>query len=153
MREASRLHYSRKLADVSFIVIIILLALIGYQRISHATSETAVQIQLVSPIMPSLMIEGQQFILRALDKNDNLINDAQLQVRGDRDHGGMEPLILDLESAGEGLYFAPVDWPMAGNWTITAKVTLANGSQAQSQFNLFVDGDQSICKSTQHKND
>lgn len=134
-------------------VIFVLILVAGCQRNSRVKSETAVQIQLASPIFPSLLVEGQQLIIRVLGPDDKPIEDAHLQVKGDMTHAGMAPVITEMTSEGDGLYAAPFNWTMAGDWVLTVSATLRDGQFEQQQIALFVDGGDSICTTNVHSND
>ena len=59
------------------------------------------------------------------------IDDARVQVRGDMTHA-MPPVLSEAKRVGAGRY-ATEDFrfTMAGDWVITAEVTLANGEKVE----------------------
>ncbi|MCB9419717.1 MAG: FixH family protein [Ardenticatenaceae bacterium] len=142
----------RRTEKVTLAIVVLIIAA-GCQRNSQVDSKTAVQIQLVSPIFPSLLVERQQLIIRVLDLDDKPIEDAHLQVKGDMTHAGMVPLVAEMTSEGDGLYAAPFNWTMAGDWVLTVSATLRDGQLEQQQIALFVDGGDSICTTNVQSSD
>ncbi len=56
------------------------------------------------------------------------ITGAVVQVEGAMSHAGMEPLLVEATEMGEGAYQAQLAWSMAGEWIVTARATLTDGS-------------------------
>lgn len=72
------------------------------------------------------------------DENDRPITDAIVEVTGDMAHPGMMPISGKGEHIGDGHYTVPLRWTMAGDWIITVKVMLADGSIIEKTFDQQV---------------
>jgi hypothetical protein len=66
------------------------------------------------------------------------ITDAAVEVVGNMAHAGMMPISGKGEPAGDGRYIVPLRWTMTGDWQVTVKVTLADGSQFEQTFDQQV---------------
>ena len=70
------------------------------------------------------------------DQNGAAINDANVSIKGDMSHAGMQPVLGESSSANDGVYTIPYEWTMAGDWFITVDVTFADGSTATERFDF-----------------
>lgn len=67
------------------------------------------------------------------------IEDAAVAVRGDMNHAGMVPVQSTATHNGDGVYTtSDFQWTMAGDWTLTVNVTLADGRVVSRTFNYSV---------------
>jgi hypothetical protein len=83
-------------------------------------------------------------LLRVPDKSGASIEDARLSIRADMTHAGMIPIVGEADRGEDGLYMIPVEWPMAGDWIITAEAKLSDNSQVSRQFELSVSGQEEL---------
>ena len=70
------------------------------------------------------------------DQSGNAINDANVSIKGDMSHAGMQPVLGESSSADNGVYTIPYEWTMAGDWFVTIDVTFADGSTATERFDF-----------------
>jgi uncharacterized lipoprotein YajG len=71
------------------------------------------------------------------DKQGQPISGADVQLRGDMTHAGMQPVLIAMEDVGSGQYRAPdFRFTMAGDWILTVEATLPDGSRAQRMFEV-----------------
>lgn len=63
--------------------------------------------------------------VRLTDPAGEPVEGATVQVEGDMTHAGMQPVLVDAESVGAGVYRAEgMHFTMAGDWVITITVTV-----------------------------
>lgn len=66
------------------------------------------------------------------------LDNATLDVEGNMTHAGMVPVFAQAVGGEDGLYEVPFEWTMGGDWIVTVKATLADGSLVTRQFNVSV---------------
>ena len=64
------------------------------------------------------------------------VNDANVAIKGDMSHAGMQPVLGESSSAENGVYSIPYEWTMAGDWIVTIDVTFADGTTATERFDF-----------------
>lgn len=62
------------------------------------------------------------------------ITDAGVVVTGDMGHAGMMPSSGTGEHISSGQYRVPMRWTMVGEWIVTVRVMLSDGSTAEQTF-------------------
>ena len=72
------------------------------------------------------------------DANGNPISDADIDIRGDMNHAGMEPVEADASTDVSGDYRIPFEWTMGGDWFVVVTATLPDGTVVEEQFNYTV---------------
>lgn len=67
------------------------------------------------------------------------VEGARVDVTGDMTHAGMEP-VIDAATGGEGGRYRTSDFAftMAGDWIVTAEVTLPDGDTVRAEAHLQV---------------
>lgn len=79
-----------------------------------------------------------------VDGEGNPINDAELEIKGDMSHAGMEPVLADTSAATDGVYTVPFEWTMGGDWFVTVEATFADGTVISRRFDgISIGGDMS----------
>lgn len=71
------------------------------------------------------------------------VTDAQVSVEGNMNHAGMVPVISDpvaddADGAADGVYQAPFEFTMWGDWIITVSAATADGKTASVDVNVSV---------------
>lgn len=104
-------------------------------------------------LQASELVDGTQvLIVEVLDDDGEEIPVESLAVRGDMNHAGMVPVIVELDtpealqpfkSTEPGVYLVPFGWTMGGEWILTVDVTFPDtgsveGLEASTQFTLDV---------------
>jgi hypothetical protein len=70
-----------------------------------------------------------RLLLTVTDSADVPVNGASIHIRGDMKHAGMDPVEERAEPLGDGRYIVPgFPFTMAGDWVLTASVTMPDGS-------------------------
>jgi hypothetical protein len=65
------------------------------------------------------------------------IDGAQLSLRGDMNHAGMVPVLVQPKPAGSGRYLAEdFRFTMGGDWILTVQATLPDGERVEQSFNV-----------------
>jgi YtkA-like len=76
--------------------------------------------------------------VRVTDGSGAPINNAKVEVRGDMNHAGMQPVFGEASTASDGLYEVPFEWSMGGDWVLEVTVTLADGTKSTDSFFVSV---------------
>lgn len=77
--------------------------------------------------------------LSVLDVAGNVIDSpGALSLRGDMDHAGMAPVLVTVDKAADGVFNAPFEWTMAGDWTVEASLQLESGAIARETFHFTI---------------
>lgn len=73
-----------------------------------------------------------------LDQGDG-VEGAEVEITGTMTHAGMEPVIRDAPPSEPGLYVAEdFEFTMAGDWVVTADVTLPDGREVADETTVTV---------------
>ena len=65
--------------------------------------------------------------LALADSAGRALTDANVAVEGNMAHAGMRPIFAEATEQDSGRYVAPLEFTMAGDWFLTADVTLPDG--------------------------
>lgn len=107
-------------------------------------SSDRILISLEAPVFSPPLGDGR-LVFRVADVEDQPIDTATLQIRGDMTHADMMPIEATVAGGENGIYRAPVRWTMAGDWIVTVEATLSDGRQASRSFDLEVGGEEESC--------
>ena len=69
-------------------------------------------------------------------KTNGPLAGARVRLEGNMTHPGMVPVEATAEEGKPGVYEAPVDLNMAGDWIFLIEATLPDGRRAQAQVDL-----------------
>jgi uncharacterized protein (DUF2141 family) len=72
------------------------------------------------------------------DPQGRPVDNAKLDIVGDMTHAGMTPVNGKIEGGKDGRYSVPFEWTMGGDWILTVKATLPDGSVTTKTFNLSI---------------
>ncbi|MFW6070040.1 MAG: FixH family protein [bacterium] len=117
---------------------LLLLAACG-SRVSQQESDADIRVDLA----PESTVVGPTTLnITVTDGGGAPIDDATLNVKGDMSHAGMTPVLAEgIDGGQQGLYTAPFEWTMAGDWIVTVDVSLPDGRSTSQRFELAVSGD------------
>jgi hypothetical protein len=118
---------------------LLLLALAGCRQSQQAaTSQADVQIELsVDPAPPQT---GDSTLLITVTKPDGSpAAVARIEVRGDMNHAGMQPVFSGVDLPEDDVYHVPFNWTMGGDWFLDVTALLADGSSATQRFEVTVE--------------
>ncbi len=126
------------------ILILVLVLLSGCTRASRQNETAVAQIGLTTIPFPAVMGETR-LVLHVTDLQDQPINNAHLSIKGDMSHAGMVPVLAETTHAENGYYELPIEWTMAGDWSVQVEARLADGTVAKQQFDLYVMTEDELC--------
>lgn len=119
---------------------LLLLPLSGCARQSQQPSPADVEMTLA--VTPDPAVVGPATLSITLtDAAGEPVEDAQLNIRGDMSHAGMEPVLAEVEGGVGGVYEVPFNWTMGGDWFVVVEATLADGRTLSRRFDVGVAGD------------
>lgn len=101
--------------------------------------------KLAAPVKVTLAVEpnppsvGPSRLAVSLTRNGLPVDGARVEIQGNMNHEGMQPLFAVARPAADGRYKAPFVWTMEGNWQMTVTATLPGGQIAKQQFSFAVD--------------
>lgn len=100
----------------------------------------AAEVQISVEPIPNTPSVGEAFLRITVTTPDGRpVTGAQIVVRGDMNHAGMQPVFGDAPVGGaNGVYDVPFEWTMAGDWILTMTITLEDGSVATERIELNV---------------
>lgn len=79
-----------------------------------------------------------QVDVQITDEQGQPIIGADVQLRGDMTHAGMQPVITLMHDNGDGQYVAhDFAFTMAGDWILSVEATLPDGTRAQRMFEVL----------------
>lgn len=65
------------------------------------------------------------------------VDKAEVVVKGDMNHAGMKPVIAQTKNVASGKYLTEgFRFTMAGDWIVTAQVTLPNGEKLEKTIDI-----------------
>ncbi|MCE2488682.1 MAG: FixH family protein [Anaerolineae bacterium] len=90
-------------------------------------------------VLPTVASVGEaEFLIDIGDADGRAVSPERVDVRGDMDHAGMQPVLRDDVQGSNGKYRLPFEWTMAGDWTVTVKLTFADDSSLEETFEVSV---------------
>jgi hypothetical protein len=126
------------------LIILSVLLTAGCSRVSQETETTGVQVELVEPLFPAAV--GKETLnIRVFAADNQPIDNAKINVRGDMTHAGMVPILAETENGDKGLYQVPIEWAMGGDWILTVQVTLPDGTVVEKTFPRTIANDPADC--------
>lgn len=105
-----------------------------------AAAPSGVQVRIITDGAPAL---GRKPVLVYVLEDNEGIAGATVEVTGDMTHAGMVPVVRRAvpQEHEDGLYRADdFEFTMAGDWVLTADVTLPDGRRASNAASLSVPG-------------
>ncbi|MCA9885346.1 MAG: copper chaperone PCu(A)C [Anaerolineae bacterium] len=125
---------------VPVILLLSLLVLVGCRPEETPPEEANVTLDInVEPDEP--VVGEASTIAVTLMRGDEAINDASVEIRGDMNHAGMQPVIRTVEEGTDGVYTTDFDWTMAGDWIVTVNATLADDTVVTQEFSYTIPGE------------
>ena len=119
-----------------FVVLLLILLAAACGQAAVPTATPAAQIDLkIDPAPPAM---GTATLVVTVTKDGAPLGKVKVAARGDMNHAGMRPSLGDGITDDQGQVSIPFDWTMAGDWTVTITVTLADGSDVSQDFPVTV---------------
>lgn len=107
--------------------------LAGCQSGSQTTADADVALQ-IQPDPPH--VGPAEVILTLNDAAGDPLSGAEIQLEGDMNHAGMQPVFADLEETEPGRYTGSLNFTMGGDWFILVTGTLADGSRVEDKIDV-----------------
>lgn len=124
------------------LLLILLVALAGCRGSGEAITAEDANIDVSLSIAPDPPTVGDATLVVSLrDANGDPISGANIDVRGDMNHAGMEPVEADASTDVSGDYRIPFEWTMGGDWFVIVNATLPDGTVVEEQFDYTVMGE------------
>lgn len=118
------------------ILLVFTLTLAGCRQ-SAQTATADIEIDLRAE---SLTVDGTTLFITLTDASGQPVAAQKVEVRGDMNHAGMQPVLAESSEGENGVYEVPFEWTMSGDWIVTVKATMTDGSVAEERFDLSVTG-------------
>lgn len=127
----ARKRWSHLLLAVCAVLAIPLAA--GCLRSAAGSGNAVIEINLVTE-----RVMGPATIEVGVKREDGApVDKAEVVVRGDMNHAGMNPVIAQTKNVASGKYLTEdFRFTMAGDWIVTAQVTLPNGEKAEKTIDI-----------------
>jgi hypothetical protein len=72
------------------------------------------------------------------DPEGRPVDGARLEIEANMSHAGMVPVLASIKESRAGLYRFPLEWTMAGDWTVDLAFTLPDGSRVARRYPVSV---------------
>lgn len=116
------------------VLLVFALTLAGCRQ-SAQTSTADISIALRAE---SLAVGETTLHITLTDASGQPVSAQKIEVRGDMTHAGMQPVLAASSTGENGVYDLPFEWTMSGDWIVTVKATMADGTVAEKRFDLSV---------------
>lgn len=101
---------------------------------SQDAGKSPVNINYQSDNNPAIGGDDATVTITLSNKDGSPITDASVKVTGNMGHAGMMPITGEGKHSQHGQYIVPLQWSMAGEWSVTVSVLLADGQQFEQEF-------------------
>ena len=102
----------------------------------QSSTDAGIQLEMSAS---ELRVGGTTLTLNVADAAGNAIESpGTLSLRGDMDHAGMAPVLVEVDKALNGSFSAPFEWTMAGDWIVEASLRFENGLTARDTFKFKI---------------
>jgi YtkA-like len=106
------------------------------QQADPTTRDSYVVTMVVEPSPPTV---GPSTVVASLIDQTGLPADgARLQIEANMSHAGMVPVLASTTESHAGLYRVPLQWTMAGDWTVDLTFTLPDGLRVVRRYPVSV---------------
>jgi hypothetical protein len=103
----------------------------------QSSEDTASDIQLEWEITPNPPSVGEATLSITLrDSLNQLLTGADVNIEGNMSHPGMQPVLAEAEEIDPGVYSAPIQFTMGGDWFFIIKSTLPDNRALERQINV-----------------
>lgn len=103
----------------------------------QSSEDTASDIQLeweITPNPPSMGEATLNITLR--DSTNQLLTGADVNIEGNMSHPGMQPVLAEAKEIEPGVYSAPIQFTMGGDWFFIIESTLPDNRALERQINV-----------------
>jgi hypothetical protein len=94
-------------------------------------------VRIESTVVPAPPAVGAATLtLRLLDRSGKPIRGAKLEVEAHMSHPGMAPVVVQVTERSAGLYEAPLQFTMPGDWIVLVSGSLAGGEAVRHRIDV-----------------
>ena len=120
---------------LSTCLLFMIIGLIGCGRTQTSDiSEIGIELS-VSPSPPATGLAT--LVLNLTDEQNQPISGATIELEGNMTHAGMIPVFSQARENQPGIYEAPLEFTMGGDWFIIVSATLPDGRQLERQIDVL----------------
>lgn len=103
----------------------------------QSSEDTASDIQLEWEITPNPPSVGEATLNITLrDSTNQLLTGADVNIEGNMSHPGMQPVLAEAKEIEPGVYSAPIQFTMGGDWFFIIESTLPDNRALERQINV-----------------
>ncbi len=138
----SKLAQSRWLLMLAMILLLSGCGRIQNERFIDSEAELPSDVTLELELADSTALNTAQAaeLTMSLTQKGEPVAGATIDVEGNMNHAGMEPVLTTAEEVEAGQYRATLNWTMGGGWLVTVRATLPDGTEVEKVIdNLQVD--------------
>lgn len=121
------------LLQIYVVIAMFSLSMIGCQSSGDNHSDIQLDWE-IKPNPPSVGQASLEITLR--DSTNELLTGADVNIEGNMSHPGMQPVIAEAEEIEPGVYSAPVEFTMAGDWFFIIESSLPDDRVIERQINI-----------------
>lgn len=115
----------------------LLLMMIGLSGCGRAQTSDISEIGIELSVSPDPPATGlATLVLNLTDEQNQPISGATIELEGNMTHAGMVPVFSQAQENQPGIYEAPLEFTMGGDWFIIVKATLPDGRQLERQVDV-----------------
>ncbi len=118
---------------LSMFLIALYCSMIGCQSSKDSASDVQLEWK-ITPDPPSVGEATLSITLR--DSTDQLLTGADVNIEGNMSHPGMQPVLAEAEEIEPGVYSAPIEFTMGGDWFFIIESTLPDDRIVERQINI-----------------
>ncbi len=119
------------------LLIVLMLVLVSACRQQEAASSKGILISLI--VQPAEVNVGESTLgIGVTTESLDPVAVNNLTVRGDMNHAGMVPVIVENLQSANGQFQVPFAWSMGGDWIVEVTAELADGRTASQTFDISV---------------
>lgn len=121
--------------QLSFLLIFVLLLTACNGRNSQQSDESDITMTVVAE---TTTVGNTTLTITLTDPTGAGIDNAELTIKGDMSHAGMQPVLANTSGGQSGIYNVPFEWTMGGDWIVTVDAMLADGRSLSRQFDFSI---------------
>jgi hypothetical protein len=122
---------------IGAVLLLVLLAGCGRVQRTDSAPADAYAVSMATEPAPPTVGPGT-VIATLIDPAGRPVDGARLEVEANMSHAGMVPVLADTAESRAGIYRVPLQWTMAGDWTVDLVFTLPDGARVVRRFPVSV---------------
>jgi YtkA-like len=106
------------------------------ERADPMTQDAYVVTLAIEPAPPA--VGPGTLVVTLKDQAGQPVDGARLEVEANMSHAGMVPVLASTAESQAGIYRVPLQWTMAGDWSVDLRFTLPDGSRVVRRYPVGV---------------